>query len=182
MADAIAALDIGQTIAVKHKAVVAVEAMEGTDETIARAGASGRARASHHQGGEAESGHAVRRAGHRQRDDSRRCGAAGATALSVDAGRTLIMDGEHVFASPTRPASPSSARAGQQPRAIETARSRRCRVSADALRVAVIGVGHLGRHHARILSTLEGVRLTAVVDTMPERAAEIAAARGTVAR
>ena len=31
-------LDIGQTIAVKHKAVVAVEAMEGTDEVIARAG------------------------------------------------------------------------------------------------------------------------------------------------
>ena len=32
------ALDIGQTIAVKHKAVVAVEAMEGTDEVIGRAG------------------------------------------------------------------------------------------------------------------------------------------------
>ena len=38
MADAIAGFDIGQTIAVKHQAVVAVEAMEGTDETIARAG------------------------------------------------------------------------------------------------------------------------------------------------
>ena len=38
MADAIAALDIGQTIAVKHQAVVAVEAMEGTDAVIARAG------------------------------------------------------------------------------------------------------------------------------------------------
>src|SRR4029079_4002507 len=38
MADAIAALDIGQTIAVKDAAVVAVEAMEGTDEVIARAG------------------------------------------------------------------------------------------------------------------------------------------------
>ena len=38
IADAIAALDIGQTIAVKHKAVVAVEAMEGTDEVIGRAG------------------------------------------------------------------------------------------------------------------------------------------------
>lgn len=38
MADAIASLDIGQTIAVKHKAVVAVEAMEGTDAVIARAG------------------------------------------------------------------------------------------------------------------------------------------------
>jgi DUF1009 family protein len=38
MADAIAGLDIGQTIAVKHRAVVAVEAMEGTDEVIGRAG------------------------------------------------------------------------------------------------------------------------------------------------
>ena len=38
IADAVAALDIGQTVAVKHKAVVAVEAMEGTDEVIGRAG------------------------------------------------------------------------------------------------------------------------------------------------
>jgi predicted dehydrogenase len=45
----------------------------------------------------------------------------------------------------------------------------------------VIGVGHLGRHHARILSTLDGVSLTAVVDKLPERAAEIAAATNSVA-
>src|SRR4051794_4876011 len=38
MADAIAGLDIGQAIAVKDAAVVAVEAMEGTDEMIGRAG------------------------------------------------------------------------------------------------------------------------------------------------
>ena len=38
MADAVAGLDIGQTIAVKDRAVVAVEAMEGTDAVIARAG------------------------------------------------------------------------------------------------------------------------------------------------
>ena len=30
--------------------------------------------------------------------------------------------------------------------------------------MAVVGVGHLGRHHARILSTLPGVELVAVVD------------------
>jgi len=52
-------------------------------------------------------------------------------------------------------------------------------VSDDALRLAVIGVGHLGRHHARLASTLEGVRLVAVVDVKAERAAEIAAAHGT---
>jgi predicted dehydrogenase len=47
------------------------------------------------------------------------------------------------------------------------------------LRLAVVGVGHLGRHHARILSTLEGVTLSAVVDAIPERAADIAASAGT---
>ena len=77
MADQIAALDIGQTIAVKHQAVVAVEAMEGTDEVIARAGHLAGAGRVHRQGGEAEAGHALRRARHRVRDDSgdarRRC-------------------------------------------------------------------------------------------------------------
>lgn len=49
----------------------------------------------------------------------------------------------------------------------------------STLRVAVIGVGHLGRHHARILSTLDGATLVGVVDAKKERAAEIAAAHGT---
>jgi predicted dehydrogenase len=42
----------------------------------------------------------------------------------------------------------------------------------------VIGVGHLGRHHARILSALDGVALIAVVDKIPERAAEAASSAG----
>ena len=48
-----------------------------------------------------------------------------------------------------------------------------------SLRIAVIGVGHLGRHHARILSTLPGAELVAVVDKNRERAEQVAAARGT---
>ena len=48
----------------------------------------------------------------------------------------------------------------------------------EPLRVAVIGAGHLGRHHARILSGLDGARLTAVVDMVPERAEAAAAAAG----
>ncbi|MEQ1727449.1 MAG: Gfo/Idh/MocA family oxidoreductase [Vicinamibacterales bacterium] len=47
------------------------------------------------------------------------------------------------------------------------------------MRVAVVGVGHLGKHHARILANLPGVELTAVVDTNQARAEEIAAANGT---
>ncbi|MGE3191336.1 MAG: Gfo/Idh/MocA family oxidoreductase, partial [Vicinamibacterales bacterium] len=49
------------------------------------------------------------------------------------------------------------------------------------MRVAVVGVGHLGRHHARLLSGMAGVTLVGVVDARPERAAEIAAEFGTTA-
>jgi UDP-2,3-diacylglucosamine hydrolase len=38
LANSIAGLDVGQTIVVKHKSIVAVEAMEGTNQTILRAG------------------------------------------------------------------------------------------------------------------------------------------------
>jgi predicted dehydrogenase len=46
------------------------------------------------------------------------------------------------------------------------------------LRVAAIGVGHLGRHHARILAQLPTASLVAVVDINAARAAEIASASG----
>ncbi len=48
-------------------------------------------------------------------------------------------------------------------------------------RVAVVGVGHLGRHHARIWSKLEGVELVGVSDLDAKRSAEVAAACRTEA-
>jgi predicted dehydrogenase len=54
-------------------------------------------------------------------------------------------------------------------------------VPSDRIRVAVIGVGHLGRHHARILSGMEGAELVAVVDTDAERAAAASSATGAPA-
>jgi DUF1009 family protein len=98
MADAIAALDIGQTIAVKDKAVVAVEAMEGTDEVIARAG---------QLAGPGVRIVKVAKPGQDMRFDVPVIGlatiqamrVAGASALSIDAGRTLVLDGEQVFKS-----------------------------------------------------------------------------------
>ena len=98
VADSVAALDIGQTIAVKSAAVVAVEAMEGTDAVIARAGQlAGR------------DVRIVKVAKPKQdmRFDVPVVGiatieamrAAGATALSVDAGKTLVLDGPAVFAA-----------------------------------------------------------------------------------
>jgi predicted dehydrogenase len=49
----------------------------------------------------------------------------------------------------------------------------------ELLRVGVIGVGHLGRHHARILSSLPDATLVAAVDLEKERAQ--AAVAGTTA-
>ena len=49
------------------------------------------------------------------------------------------------------------------------------------MNAAVIGVGHLGKHHARILASLPGVTLTGVVDINRERAAQIASQYGTAA-
>jgi UDP-2,3-diacylglucosamine hydrolase len=98
MADTIAGLDIGQTIAVKHQAVVAVEAMEGTDETIGRAG---------HLAGEGVTIIKVAKPNQDMRFDVPIVGlatiqamrVAGAKVLSVDAGKTLIFDKEAFFAS-----------------------------------------------------------------------------------
>ena len=49
------------------------------------------------------------------------------------------------------------------------------------LRVAVIGVGHLGRHHARILSAMPGAALAYVVDIDRAKAEAAAAATGATA-
>ena len=97
-ADAVAGLDIGQTIVVKDRAVVAVEAMEGTDATIARAGQL------------AGPGAVVVKVAKPKQDmrfDVPVVGvptiaamrAAGATTLSVDAGKTLLIDGPAAVAA-----------------------------------------------------------------------------------
>jgi len=98
IADAIAGRDIGQTVAVKHLAVVAVEAMEGTDEVIGRAG---------HLAGPGVRIIKVAKPKQDMRFDVPVIGfatvqamrVAGASALSVDAGKTLVLDGDAVFAS-----------------------------------------------------------------------------------
>ena len=51
-------------------------------------------------------------------------------------------------------------------------------MTAPPTRVAVVGVGHLGRHHARVLSELPDATLVGVVDADQSRAVEIANAVG----
>jgi len=93
IADAIAGVDVGQTVVVKDRAVVAVEGMEGTDAAILRAGQLAGAGT-----------HVIKVAKPKQdmRFDVPVVGVAtiaamqqaGAAALSIDAGRTLILDGD----------------------------------------------------------------------------------------
>lgn len=96
VADTIAGLDIGQTIVVKSSAVVAVEAMEGTDAVIARAGQL------------AGSGVTVVKVAKPKQDmrfdvpvvgvpTIQAMAAARASVLSIDAGKTLVIDGDAVF-------------------------------------------------------------------------------------
>ncbi len=49
-------------------------------------------------------------------------------------------------------------------------------------RIGVVGVGSLGRHHARILASLPGARASGVHDVRPGRAAEVASELGLEAR
>ena len=96
VADTVAGLDIGQTIAVKSSAVVAVEAMEGTDAVIARAGQL------------AGSGVRIVKVAKPNQDmrfdvpvigvsTIEAMSAVGADVLSIDAGKTLIIDGAAVI-------------------------------------------------------------------------------------
>ncbi|MCF7934903.1 MAG: Gfo/Idh/MocA family oxidoreductase [Synergistales bacterium] len=43
----------------------------------------------------------------------------------------------------------------------------------ESVRVGVIGVGHLGHHHARVYTEILGTELAGVVDTNPEKAATV---------
>jgi len=49
----------------------------------------------------------------------------------------------------------------------------------ERIKVGVIGVGYLGRHHARLYAELPGAELVGVADTNAARAGEIAAASGS---
>jgi DUF1009 family protein len=97
-ADAVAGLDIGQMVVVKDRAVVAVEAMEGTDAVIARAAALA---------GAGTRVVKVAKPGQDMRFDVpvvgvatiRAMQAAKADALSVDAGKTLFIEGDAVVAA-----------------------------------------------------------------------------------
>lgn len=97
IADEIARLDLGQTIVVRAKACVAIEAMEGTDATIRRAGDLANGKLSVVK---------VAKPDQDMRFDVPVVGvptietmiAAGATCLSITAGKTLMFDRDDMIA------------------------------------------------------------------------------------
>ncbi len=99
IARAIAALDVGQTVVISQRACVAVEAMEGTDETIERA-----ARLA---GGRPLVVVKVSKPNQDMRFDVPVVGPptiavmrrANATALALDAGKTLLLDRDELLAA-----------------------------------------------------------------------------------
>ncbi len=113
VARGLAAFDLGQTVVIAAGACVAVEAMEGTDRTIARAGELVRSV----EGDASTLGHAltvvkVAKPNQDMRFDVPVIGVqtievmqvAGATCLAVDAGRTLLLDPAAVVTAANRAA------------------------------------------------------------------------------
>lgn len=96
IADELARLDLGQTIVIRAKACVAIEAMEGTDATISRAGELAKGKLTVVK---------VAKPDQDMRFDVPVVGVptietmikAGATCLSITAGKTLIFDREQML-------------------------------------------------------------------------------------
>ena len=170
VARALAGMDLGQTAVVKHRAAVALEAMEGTDETIRRAG---RIAGPGHDGGqglEAAAGHAVRRAGGGRGD------ARGDARGGVEGARPRR--GADPGDRPAGVPGPGGGGRGGRPRPRPGAGGGPEAMSDGTVKAGVIGVGALGRHHARVWAGVEGARLVGVFDTDAGRAAAVAAEHG----
>ena len=97
VANALAAFDIGQSVAVSERACVAVEAMEGTDAMLRRAASLVNGRA-------LRLAKVSRRRRHLLFDvpvagpgTIRTMAETGATALAIDAGRTLLLDRDEML-------------------------------------------------------------------------------------
>lgn len=192
MAKAVGHLDIGQCLVVKDQAVLAVEGMDGTDETIVRGGRLCR------------EGAVIIKVSKPIQDLRFDVPAVGlqtietmrmvkARVLVVEAGKTLIFDRDKVVETADRygmtivaMADPSSgteikrlpdastpstkAETFSPPRPVAVIRT----AEPGALRTAVVGVGYLGTFHAEKYARLKEAHLVGVVDIDPARAEVLA--------
>jgi hypothetical protein len=187
-------LDIGQCLVIKDQSVLAVEAIEGTDETIRRGGSLGRGKA------------VVIKASKPSQDLRFDVPAVGlqtietmrqvrASVLVVEAGKTLMFDREQMIDAANRARIAIVCKSAVEEEPVEhadigevaaavgigdqAARDAPLHLSSpegrsEAARVAVVGVGYLGPFHAEKYAAIDEARLVAVVDVDTGRAGEIA--------
>ncbi|MEJ5366178.1 MAG: UDP-2,3-diacylglucosamine diphosphatase LpxI [Desulfosoma sp.] len=198
MAKAVGHLDIGQCLVVKDQAVLAVEGMDGTDETIVRGGRLCR------------EGAVVVKVSKPIQDLRFDVPAVGlqtietmrsvkARVLVVEAGKTLLFDRDKVLEAADRygmtiVAVSDPQKTAESPTAEDTAVPKGIAVSSTlkpfavirradpgAVRTAVVGVGYLGTYHAEKYARLKEAHLVGVVDIDPKRAEAVAARFGCAA-
>ena len=195
LAKEIGKLDIGQCILVRDQAVLAVEAIEGTDETIRRGGGLGKSEVvvvkvcKPHQDLRFD----VPAVGLQTIETMKE---VGASVLVVEADRTLMFDREKMIQAAndariailSRPADRAKAseldglmqELNQLEGEVGDSRNSlfavqpRITVNASAPRMAVVGVGYLGQFHAEKYAALEETNLVAVADIEPSRARRMA--------
>jgi len=99
VAGALAGFDIGQSVAISERACVAVEAMEGTDAMLRRAASLVNGRALRLVKVSRRRGHLLFDVPVAGPGTIRAMRETGATALAVDAGRTLLLDRDEMLAA-----------------------------------------------------------------------------------
>ncbi|MGC8720053.1 MAG: UDP-2,3-diacylglucosamine diphosphatase LpxI domain-containing protein [Thermodesulforhabdaceae bacterium] len=184
LAKAIGSMDVGQCVVVKHQAVLAVEAIDGTDATILRGGQL------------CGNGAVVVKVSKPNQDlrfDVPAVGLdtiesmkkVGATVLAVEAGKTLMFDREAMIeeankagisvvgiSSPENLKSLKKIPSFRQSPSFFSAKlfGRHSLYATRPIRIAVIGAGYLGRFHIEKLVQMPSVEFKAIVDINEERA------------
>ena len=195
LAKEIGKLDIGQCLLVRDQAVLAVEAIEGTDAAIRRGGQLGKSEvvvvkvSKPHQDLRFD----VPAVGLQTIETMRE---VGASVLVVEAGKTLMFDREKMIQaaddariailsmsevqesvavpSGLTPEYNDSHLAGDEMYGTPLPLKPRVIFDQSAVRVAVVGVGYLGQFHAEKYAAIAETNLVAVVDVESSKASQIA--------
>jgi len=195
LAKEIGKLDIGQCILVRDQAVLAVEAIEGTDEAIRRGGQLGKSEVvvvkvcKPHQDLRFD----VPAVGLQTIETMKE---VGASVLVVEAGKTLMFDREKMIQaaddarivilsmSEGREAATAPSGFTTEQNSLQLADDEvygtplplkhRVTFSNSAPRVAVVGVGYLGQFHAEKYAAIAETNLVAVVDLESSKARRMA--------
>jgi DUF1009 family protein/predicted dehydrogenase len=187
IAKAIGSLDVGQCVVVKHRAVLAIEAIDGTDATITRGGML--------CGGKGAVVVKTSKPGQDLRFDVPAVGLktieamkkVGASVLAVEAGKTLMFDRDAMIEEANRAGiaivgikgpetleSLKASKRNQIKNVISSLAPSMIKNKTKPLNVAVVGAGYLGQFHVEKLLQLSHIEFKGVVDISKDRAKLIA--------